>query len=200
MIKGFVLSAVLTLLISGCHAAPPDAAQVRQPRVTFEKGVFSINGKHARIGATTAEWISALGTNYRYADPKSADMIIWDELGIFIYTDLPGKDQVSSVAFAFHKNPDNHLDLPATAQDIRPRRTFTGEVVIGGARFNGDMEMGDIPAASNMTFEVHCSKGIAICTTNRVDGTSRGYSIYFTVDEKRYQSLPYTIEISRALE
>lgn len=65
--------------------------------------------------------------------------------------------------------------------------------------FNGDMKISDIPAASNMMLEVHCSKGIAICTTNRVDGTSRGYSIYFTVDEKRYESLPYTIEICRAL-
>ncbi|MHC1651870.1 hypothetical protein ACODUL_01050 [Stenotrophomonas maltophilia] len=199
MIKGCVLSAVLTLLISDCHAAPPDTAQVRQPRVTFEKGVFSINGKHARIGATTAEWISALGTNYRYADPKSADMMIWDELGIFVYTDLPSKDQVSSVAFAFHKNPTTDLALPGTEQAIRPKRTFNGEVVIGSGRFNADMKIGDIPAASNMTFEVHCSSGIATCTTNRVDGSSRGYSIYFTVDEKRYDSVPYTIEISRAL-
>lgn len=199
MIKGHVLPAVLTLLISGCQAAPPDTAQVRQPRVTFEKGVFSINGKHARIGATTAEWISALGTNYRYADPKSADMMIWDELGIFIYTDLPRKDQVSSVAFAFHKNPTADLALPGTGQAIRPRRMFNGEVVIGSGRFNADMKIGDIPAASNMTYEVHCSSGIATCTTNRVDGSSRGYSIYFTVDEKRYDSVPYTIEISRAL-
>jgi len=199
MIKGHVLPAVLTLLISGCQAAPPDTAQVRQPRVTLEKGVFSINGKHARIGATTAEWISALGTNYRYADPKSADMMIWDELGIFIYTDLPRKDQVSSVAFAFHKNPTADLALPGTGQAIRPKRMFNGEVVIGSGRFNADMKIGDIPAASNMTFEVHCSSGIATCTTNRVDGSSRGYSIYFTVDEKRYDSVPYTIEISRAL-
>ncbi|HEL4246636.1 hypothetical protein I5U23_17955 [Stenotrophomonas maltophilia] len=199
MIKRHILSTVLFFLISGCDAAPHDSGTIRQPRVEFDKGSFSINGKNARIGATTAEWISALGTNYRYADPKSADMMIWDDLGIFVYTDLPRKDQVSSVAFAFHKNPTADLALPGTGQAIRPKRMFNGEVVIGSGRFNADMKIGDIPAASNMTFEVHCSSGIATCTTNRVDGSSRGYSIYFTVDEKRYDSVPYTIEISRAL-
>lgn len=199
MIKRCVLSTFLFFLIPGCDAAPSDPGVPRQPRVEFDKGSFSINGKTARIGATSAEWISALGTKYRYADPKSADMMIWDDLGIFVYTDLPRKDQVSTVAFAFHKNPTADLALPGTGQAIRPNRMFNGEVVIGSGRFNGDMKIGDIPAASNMTFEVHCSSGIATCTTNRVDGTSRGYSIYFTVDEKRYDSVPYTIEISRAL-
>lgn len=199
MIKAIAPSALL-LVIAGCHAASPDSGNPRQPSVEFDNGDFLINGGHARIGATTKEWISLLGENYRYANPGSPSMMIWDELGIFAYTDLPMKDRVDTVAFAFNTDLDEgpgSSDAPAT---IRPRKPFTGQVVVSSTRINGDMKISDIPAASNMALEVHCSKGIATCTTNRVDGTSRGYSIYFTVDEKRYESLPYTIEISRALE
>ncbi|KAF1012799.1 MAG: hypothetical protein GAK31_03879 [Stenotrophomonas maltophilia] len=104
-----------------------------------------------------------------YADPTPANMMSWDDLGIFFHTDLPRKDQVSTVAFAFHKNPTTDLGLPGNGQEIRLRRTFNGEVVIGSRRFNGDMKIGDIPTASNMTFEDHCSSGIATCTTAFTD-------------------------------
>ncbi|WP_295575864.1 hypothetical protein [Stenotrophomonas maltophilia] len=198
MIKALLLSTIL-LVLPGCQAESLDSNKPRQPSVEFDNGDFSINGGHARIGATTKEWISLLGDNYRYANPGSPGMMVWDELGIFVYTDLPMKDRVDTVAFAFNTDLDEgpgSSDAPAT---IRPRKPFPGQVVVSSTRINGDMKISDIPAASNMMLEVHCSKGIAICTTNRVDGTSRDYSISFTVDEKQYESLPYTIEIGRAL-
>ncbi|WP_295575869.1 hypothetical protein [uncultured Stenotrophomonas sp.] len=198
MLKAIALSALL-LAIAGCHAASPDSGNPRQPSVEFDNGDFLINGGHARIGATTKEWISLLGDNYRYANPRSPRMMVWDELGIFIYTDFPKKDSVRTVAFAFNTDLDEGPGTPDATAATRPKRPFPGQVVVSSTRINGDMKISDIPAASNMMLEVHCSKGIATCTTNRVDGTDRGYSIYFTVDEKRYESLPYTIEIGRAL-
>ncbi|MBA0448745.1 hypothetical protein D5301_15280 [Stenotrophomonas sp. MH181796] len=59
------------------------------------------------------------------------------------------------------------------------------------------MKICDIPAARCTMFEIHCSEGIGTCIRNRVDGTTRGCSIYFRADERRYDRLPYTIEVSR---
>ncbi|HEL3809122.1 TPA: hypothetical protein UMT89_000433 [Stenotrophomonas maltophilia] len=73
------------------------------------------------------------------------------------------------------------------------QRTFAGEVVIDSGRFNGGMKICDIPAARSMMFEVHCSKGIGTCTRNRIDGTTRGCSIYFRADEGRYDRLMHTM-------
>ncbi|WP_295575880.1 hypothetical protein [uncultured Stenotrophomonas sp.] len=95
----FPLTIVFSLAFAACSAAPQDARKAQKPVAAFENGSVLIGSQRLELGAPVDAWIAALGSSYRFANPEIQSMIIWDDLGVAVYTDSTKDRHVKSVSF-----------------------------------------------------------------------------------------------------
>lgn len=187
----------LSLLFAACGPAPQDEGKEQKPAAVFENGSILIGSQRVELGAPADAWIAALGSNYRFADPELPIMMIWDELGIAAYTSPTKEHRINSVSFVLRVPPKSSGGYEHPGEGIQPRRTFSGAVSFLGTPVNKTTQVDDIPRLSKGVLEVHCSHGIALCSANRADQAKLDYSFHFTVDDQRYSSYIYKLNIEK---
>ncbi|MHC1651872.1 hypothetical protein ACODUL_01060 [Stenotrophomonas maltophilia] len=191
----FLLTAALSLLFAACGRAPQDEGKEQKPAAVFENGSILIGSQRVELGAPADAWIAALGSDYRFADPELPIMMIWDELGIAAYTGPTKEHRVNSVSFVLRVPPKSSGGYEPPGEGIQPRKTFSGAVSFSGTPVDNTTQVDDIPRLSGGVLEVHCSQGIALCSANSTDQAKLDYSFYFSVDDKRYSSYIYKLNI-----
>ncbi|MEX5404221.1 hypothetical protein VPH47_08235 [Stenotrophomonas sp. WED208] len=191
------LAIALSSLFAPCSAAPQDEQPKQKPAAIFENGSILIGSQRVELGAPVRAWIAVLGSDYRFADPELPIMMIWDELGIAAYTGPTKEHRVNSVSFVLRVPPRSSGGYEPPGEGIQPRKTFSGAVSFSGTPVNNTTQVDDIPRLSGGLLEVHCSQGIALCSANRTDQAKLDYSFYFSVDDKRYSSYIYKLNIEK---
>lgn len=196
--KSRLLSTItLSLLFAACGSAPQDEGKVHKPAAVFENGSILIGSQRVELGAPADAWIAALGSDYRFADPELPIMMIWDELGIAAYTGPTKERRINSVSFVLRVPPGSSGGDDPPGKGTQPRRTFSGAVSLLGTPVSETTQVDDIPRLSEGVLEVHCSHGIALCSANRADQAKLDYSFYFAVDDQRYSSYIYKLNIEK---
>ena len=171
----FLLTMALPLLFAACSAAPQGAPQAWKPAAVFENGSLLIGSQRVELGAPVEAWIAALGSRYRFANPEIQSMIIWDDLGVAVYTDSTKDRHVKSVSFILRPPLESSGEFEPAGVGAQPRRVFPGATSLSRTsvdsmtRINDIMDRGDI-----------------------------GYSFYLSVDEQRYRSCVYNVNIAKA--
>lgn len=194
----FPLTIVFSLAFAACSAAPQDARKARKPEAVFENGSVLIGSQRVELGASIDAWIATLGSSYRFANPEIQSMIIWDDLGVAVYTDSTKDRHVKSVSFILRPPLESSGEYEPPGVGAQPRRVFSGAISFSGTPVDRTTRVNDIPGLSEELLEVHCSRGIALCSVSRTDRGDVGYSIYLSVDEQRYRSYVYNVNIAKA--
>lgn len=193
----FLLTVALSLLFAACGRASQGEGKRQKPAAVIENGSILIGSHRVELGAPADAWITALGSDYRFADPELPIMMIWDELGIAAYTGPTKEHRINSVSFVLRVPPGSSGGDDPPGIGIQPRRTFSGAVSFLGTPVSETARVDDIPRLSKGVLEVHCSHGIALCSANRADQAKLDYSFYFAVDDQRYSSYIYKLNIEK---
>lgn len=198
MISRFILTITLSLVFTACSAAPQDERTKQKPAAIFENGSLLIGSQRMELGAPSNAWIAALGSSYRFANPEIPNMIIWDDLGIAVYTDSTKERHVKSVSFVLRPPLESSGEYEPPGQGTQPLKAFSGAISFSQTPVDKLTRVEDIPRLSGDALKVHCSRGIALCSANRTDRSDIGYSFYLSVDDQRYQSYIYNLNIAKA--
>ncbi|MHC1651873.1 hypothetical protein ACODUL_01065 [Stenotrophomonas maltophilia] len=194
----FFLTIALSLVFTACSAAPQSEQTRRNPAAVFENGSLLIGTQRVELGTPFNTWTAALGSSYRFANPEIRSMIIWDDLGVAVYTDSTKERHVKSVSFVLRRPLESSGEYEPPGQGAQPLKTFSGAISFSQTPVDKMTRVEDIPKLSAGVLEVHCSQGIALCSANRTDSSDFGYSFYLSVDDQRYRSHIYNLNIAKA--
>lgn len=201
--KKLLFSWALTLGPSACsetQTAPPASAAgvAPSPSLAFTEDYVEYKGQRLTFEQSLSAWEDVLGPNHRSALSDAPDVVVWDELGIRVYTNYPKDLNVRNVAVTLKGPPEDSLAYIAPGDGVRPRREHEGAVSVSGVSVDRNTRVGDIPRLSRNQLRVDCSRGINLCTASHTDDRFIQISTYFGVDDRRYDSVPYEIEFGQA--
>lgn len=205
MIKKLLFASILVLGSGACsdaqtaHPASASGAGVAaSPKLAFTDNHVEYKGQRLTFEQSLSAWEDVLGPNHRPALSDAPDIVVWDELGIRVYTNYPKDLNVRNVAVTLKGPPEDSLAYIAPGDGVRPRREYDGAVSVSGVSVDRNTRVGDIPRLSKNQLRVDCSRGINLCTASRIDDRFIQISTYFGVDDRRYDSVPYEIEFGQA--
>jgi hypothetical protein len=121
---------VLLLLLGGCRepasAPPPAPGTPENPLLTVEGTTVRYNGQLLPWEDTGA-WRRVLGPPSR----ESEGILIWDELGVFLYDQDPQRPGPESFEVLLGRTM--HSPLTEGEPEHWPRKTFTGRLLVDGS-------------------------------------------------------------------
>lgn len=198
MIRKFLLAPLLVLGFGACSdaqtAGPARDETNAATHLAFNEDYAEYKGKRLTFKQDLAAWEKVLGPMHRNALSDVSDIVVWDDLGIRVYTNYPKDLTVRTVAVTLKGLPEDSLAYIAPGEGVRPRADYKGAVSVSAVSVDRNTRVGDIARLSNDRLRIDCSRGIDLCTASRKDDRFMGVSTYFGVDDRRYDSTPYEIE------
>ncbi|HEL4300188.1 MULTISPECIES: hypothetical protein [Stenotrophomonas] len=198
MIKKLFIASFLALGFGACsdgQTADPARGEAKVATdLTFNEDYVEYRGHRLTFKQDLAAWENVLGPTHRNALSDVPDIVVWDDLGIRIYTNYPKDLTVRTVAVTLKGLPEDALAYIAPGEGIRPRSNYAGAISVSAVRVDRNTRVGDIARLSNDRLRIDCSHGINLCTASRKDDQFMDVSTYFGVDDRRYDSIPYEIE------
>ncbi|HDS1131044.1 TPA: hypothetical protein QDZ99_002982 [Stenotrophomonas maltophilia] len=198
MIRNLFLASLLVLGFGACSdaqtAAPARGEANAAPHLALNEDYVEYKGKRLTFKQDLAAWEKVLGPTHRNALSEASDIVVWDDLGIRVYTNYPKDLTVRTVAVTLKGLPEDSLAYIAPGEGVRPRADYKGAVSVSAVKVDKNTRVGDIARLSNDRLRIDCSRGIDLCTASRKDDRFKDVSTYFGVDDRRYDSIPYEIE------
>lgn len=198
MISKFLLAPLLVLGIGACSdaqtAGPARDETNAATHLAFNEDYIEYKGQRLTFKQDLAAWEKVLGPMHRNALSDAPDIVVWDDLGIRVYTNYPKDLTVRTVAVTLKGLPEDALAYIAPGEGVRPRADYEGPVSLSAVTVDRNTRVGDIARLSNDRLRIDCSRGINLCTTSRKDDRFMDVSTYFGVDDRRYESTAYEIE------
>ncbi|HDS1131048.1 TPA: hypothetical protein QDZ99_002986 [Stenotrophomonas maltophilia] len=198
MIRRHLLASLLVLVLGACSDArtadPARGGTSAAADLAFNEDYVEYKGHRLTFKQDLAAWEKVLGSTHRNALSDASDIVVWDDLGIRVYTNYPKDLTVRTVAVTLKGLPEDALAYIAPGEGVRPGKDYTGTVAVSGVNVDSNTRVGGIAQLSNDRLRIDCSRGIDLCTASRRDARFIHVSTYFGVDDRRYDSIPYEIE------
>ncbi|HDS1131047.1 TPA: hypothetical protein QDZ99_002985 [Stenotrophomonas maltophilia] len=183
------------LAFAACDAKhAPGSGESNAAPLAFQDDYVKYNGQRLDFTQDLSNWINVLGPNHRTAFPDDPGIVVWDDLGIRVYTNHPRNQRVVTASVTLRGEPEDSLSYIPPGEGVRPRQDYAYSVLVNGVRVNKGTRVGDIAHLSAGQLRIDCSRGISICGASRNDEKFIQMKMYFGVDDRRYDSTPYVIE------
>jgi hypothetical protein len=198
MIKKTLLLLFSVLGLGACDFGHPAASATDTPKgaspLAFQDDHVKYNGQRLDFTQNLSSWIKVLGSNHRTAFPNDPSIVVWDDLGIRVYTDFPKSQRVVTASVTLRGEPEDSPSYIPPGEGVRPRRDYAYSVLVNGVLVSKNTRVGDVAHLSGGRLRIDCSRGISICGASRNDDNFIQIKTYFGVDDRRYDSTPYVIE------
>ncbi|MBQ0741454.1 hypothetical protein J9332_45000, partial [Aquimarina celericrescens] len=75
----------------------------------FQDDYVKYNGQRLDFTQDLSDWINVLGPNHRTAFPDDPGIVVWDDLGIRVYTNHPRNQRVVTASVTLRGEPEDSL-------------------------------------------------------------------------------------------